>query len=407
VGTFHYIDNYRIALEYAGCIILDMMPRVLGGKRIARILGEDGEPDHVVLDDSIPTASQDVYAEGDVEKKKSLGKVFNLKIGKYDIVVTTGPSFTTKRQEASEFYTNAIQAARDPQLAAVLTYLSLKSNDWAGADEAVDLVKKLPILQGIIPPTDGEGDEPPEIPPEVKQALDQAKQMAGHMKGQLDAATQALAERDKTLQSLEGQVKAKNVEALAKMYEADKKAMSEIEKARAEVTVAHANAVVAAAENPDKGEIAGVVQALGALMTEMQGKIDALAASSTQIAEQLNTFEISARMPSAPPVRSARSATGSHRMRFEVNVDDGNNLDTLHKAREAYNVAHPDAPAADMPSFVQRLMDQAVAGALEPIVPRHAIRGHDQDRRARGRNAELAKDVKTASTQSAAPSASA
>jgi hypothetical protein len=54
-------------------------------------------------------------------------------------------------------------------------------------------------------------------------------------------------------------------------------------------------------------------------------------------------------------------------MRFEVNVDDGSNLTALHKAREAWNAAHPDAVADDMPSFVQRLMDQAVAGALNAL----------------------------------------
>ena len=54
-------------------------------------------------------------------------------------------------------------------------------------------------------------------------------------------------------------------------------------------------------------------------------------------------------------------------MRFEVNVDDGANLDALHKARKAWNVAHPQAQAPDMPSFVQALMDQAVAGVLQAL----------------------------------------
>jgi hypothetical protein len=60
-------------------------------------------------------------------------------------------------------------------------------------------------------------------------------------------------------------------------------------------------------------------------------------------------------------------------VRFEVNVDDGNNLDTLHKARARYNEQNAAAsgfvPAADMPTFVQRLMDQAVAGSIEPFGP--------------------------------------
>jgi len=54
-------------------------------------------------------------------------------------------------------------------------------------------------------------------------------------------------------------------------------------------------------------------------------------------------------------------------MRFEVNVDDGANLVALHKAREAWNGAHPDQQATDMPSFVQCLMDQAVADVLDAL----------------------------------------
>lgn len=95
-------------------------------------------------------------------------------------------------------------------------------------------------------------------------------------------------------------------------------------------------------------------------------------------------------------------------MRFEVNVDDGNNLDTLHKAREAYNAAHPEAAAADMPSFVQHLMDQAVAGSIEPLGPTTLSAAMTRIAELEAENAELAKDVKlSASTQSAAPSASA
>lgn len=52
-------------------------------------------------------------------------------------------------------------------------------------------------------------------------------------------------------------------------------------------------------------------------------------------------------------------------MRFEINVTA--DLDALHKAREAWNVAHPEAQAPDMTSFVQCLMDQATANALNAL----------------------------------------
>lgn len=60
-------------------------------------------------------------------------------------------------------------------------------------------------------------------------------------------------------------------------------------------------------------------------------------------------------------------------MRFEVNVDDGAQLATLHKARAKYNADNAKAegfvPAEDMPTFVQRMMDQAVAGSISGFGP--------------------------------------
>jgi hypothetical protein len=291
VGTFHYVDNLARALRYAGTIMLDMAPKVYTGKRVLRILGEDGEPDHVLIDPTIQGAVQEVKDE---QGLKVIGKAFRLDVGKYDLVVTTGPSFTTKRQEASEFLTNAIQAAKDPAMATVLTYLALKSNDWAGAEEATEMVKKL-LPPGLVPADGEEGQA--EIPPEVKQMIDELKHGMGQMKGQLDTATQALAERDATLKDLQGQLKGRNVEAMAKMYEADKRAMAEIEKARAEVLIARVDAVTAAMQQPQNADLAAVVTKLDQVLGQMQEKIEGLTASAAAIAEELQNFEIAARMP--------------------------------------------------------------------------------------------------------------
>lgn len=90
-------------------------------------------------------------------------------------------------------------------------------------------------------------------------------------------------------------------------------------------------------------------------------------------------------------------------MRFEVNVDDGNNLATLHKAREAYNAANPGTPAADMPSFVQVLMDQAVARAMEPFGPSTLSEALAKIAALEAEKENLAKDVAALTPASVAP----
>lgn len=86
-------------------------------------------------------------------------------------------------------------------------------------------------------------------------------------------------------------------------------------------------------------------------------------------------------------------------MRFEVNVDDGNNLNTLHKARELHNTANPSAAAPDMPTFVQRLMDQAVACAMQPIAPTSLSEALTRIADLEAKNSLLEQDAKAQSQQ--------
>lgn len=93
-------------------------------------------------------------------------------------------------------------------------------------------------------------------------------------------------------------------------------------------------------------------------------------------------------------------------MRFEVNVDDGANLTALHKARDAWNAAHQDAVAADMPSFVQCLMDQAVANALNALPqPSTLSAALAKIAKLEQENADLQKDVEAALPAAPAPQA--
>jgi len=290
VGTFHYVDNLARALRYAGTIILDMIPRVMPGKRIARILGEDGKPDHVVLDSSIGSAYEDVTDEAE----KKIGKVYNIGVGKYDVVVSTGPSFTTKRQEAAADMTALVQAS--PQLMGVIGDLYFRALDMPYAEEFAKRMKVMlaPPVQELIA---GEEEGGAEIPPEVKAALEQAEQQIANVTGQMQAAQQAVAERDKTVMELKGKLDGRNVDAMAKVYEADKKAEAEIYKARAEVEVAKVNAVTAAAAQPENTEMQALIAHLDEVLKAYDAKLEALAQHSAAIAQQLQAFEIAATTP--------------------------------------------------------------------------------------------------------------
>jgi hypothetical protein len=85
-------------------------------------------------------------------------------IGKYDVTVTTGPSFTTRREEAAMQMTEFIRAF--PQAAPVIGDLLASNLDWPGADEIAERLKAInPALQGQ------------NIPPEVQQQIQEGQQM--------------------------------------------------------------------------------------------------------------------------------------------------------------------------------------------------------------------------------------
>lgn len=130
--------------------------------------------------------------------------------------------------------------------------------------------------------------------------IDQLKQSLGHMKGQLDAATQAIQERDQTLHSLEAQVKSKDREAMVKMYSVDKETMAELTRAVADVEIAKANALIAASKQPENEALGGLAPALDQILADLNGKIELLAHSTMAIKGQLDNFEIAARMPQEP-----------------------------------------------------------------------------------------------------------
>jgi hypothetical protein len=146
------------------------------------------------------------------------------------------------------------------------------------------------------------------LPPPVQQALQGRKRRvsrssagsaggdrpdeaprSGTRKGQLDAAKQALQERDQKVRDLEAQIKARARTRCAKMYDADMKALAEVTRARSEVLIAQAKALEIQAQQPDNAQVQAVTQALGHFAGEMDAKIAALTNRPPAIKAQLTT----------------------------------------------------------------------------------------------------------------------
>lgn len=171
VGTFVYVDNLSRAIGYAGRILVDLIPRIFDTQRMVRILGEDGAEELMQVNVTLPD-----------------GSVLNdLTRGKYDVVVQTGPSYSTKRQEAADSILQFVQAV--PQAGGVIGDLLAKNMDWPGAEKIAERLKKL-----LPPGLDEEGAPPPPPPPPNPKLMAEAELRAAQADGQkLDNAGKQLA----------------------------------------------------------------------------------------------------------------------------------------------------------------------------------------------------------------------
>jgi hypothetical protein len=164
VATFHFIDNLSRAIRHTGRILIDLIPKVYSDERVIRVLGEDGSPKSVKVNgqEPAPVIGKDGKPEVDDQGNQMMA-LHDLTAGKYDLTVTTGPSFTTRREEAAMQMTEFVRAF--PAAAPVIGDILAMNLDWPGADEIAERLKKInPALQG-------QG-----IPPEVQQMIQEGQQ---------------------------------------------------------------------------------------------------------------------------------------------------------------------------------------------------------------------------------------
>ena len=136
IGTYHYVDNLARAIRHIGRQLVDLIPKIYDTERIARIIGEDGEPSTVRMN---PMQEEPVKRIVDQEGTL-IEKIYNPGVGKYDVRVITGPGYATKRQEALESMAQLLQG--NPQLWQVAGDLFVKNMDWPGAQDLAKRFKK-------------------------------------------------------------------------------------------------------------------------------------------------------------------------------------------------------------------------------------------------------------------------
>lgn len=196
VATFHFPDNVRRSYGHMGEIAIEMFPEIYDTPRIVQTLNDE----------------QDVQMVGinGAPIQEGQKQAYDLTKGKYRVRVTTGASYTTKRQEEAAFMSQVFQ--KDPALMQVGGDILFNSLDTPGAQALAARLKKMlpPQLQ----------DDQQQQDPQVAQLHQQMQEM----QGVIQQGAQALQEMQKQLDNKEQEYTLKRGELLLKDKELDIKA---------------------------------------------------------------------------------------------------------------------------------------------------------------------------------------
>lgn len=133
LAHFQYYDNQTLAIAWTGEILLELIPYYYDTERMQRIIGEDGVPQVVKINEQVQETPEG--ASEAVMRVKN-----DMTVGLYAVVMDTGPGYATKREEAAE---NMVETLNTPLGEVVVQQgadIVLRNMDWHGADELADRV---------------------------------------------------------------------------------------------------------------------------------------------------------------------------------------------------------------------------------------------------------------------------
>lgn len=155
VATFHFPDNVRRSITQVGRILASAIPIIYDTSRIVQTMSNENEPRMVGINGA-------AMQEGQKQRH-------DLTRGKYRVRVTTGSSYTTKRQEAAELFGDVIK--QNPEMLNVIGDLWAKNLDVAGAQAMAERFRKM------IPPQLLDDSDQQQIPPQLLQKMQQMEQI--------------------------------------------------------------------------------------------------------------------------------------------------------------------------------------------------------------------------------------
>jgi hypothetical protein len=154
---------------------------------VQRIIKPDGETKHVIVHNQQPDQAEALLSQ-------SVQRIYDLGLGGYDVTVSVGPSYQTKRQEAVASQMALVQAY--PESFQTIGDLLVANMDWPGAKAMSTRLKK------TLPP---QLQDPPDGTDPAQMVIQLQGQMAGLMQ-QHEQLTNTVNEQNQIIQQKQVEV---------------------------------------------------------------------------------------------------------------------------------------------------------------------------------------------------------
>lgn len=158
-GAYHFVDHYEHALRRTGEILVDLIPHYYDTERAVHVRGKDDKPIEVRINGTAPAPNdfggEPLQLSPDDE---------------FDISLSTGPSYSSEREKASEFADQLVTARPEVFTLIGPDIIRLKNLGPIGDKIAEYLeVMQPPAIQQL-----RQGQQP--LPPQAQQAMAQLQQ---------------------------------------------------------------------------------------------------------------------------------------------------------------------------------------------------------------------------------------
>lgn len=163
IGSIKWFKPIQVALQYAGKVVVNAIPKAYDSTRQIRILQEDG------------TSTLEPINQPIVDQQT--GQVIelnNLATGEYDVLVDYGPAFATKQQEAAAAYMD--MASVDPLIQDLGRDIWLKNQSAPGMDQLGERVREQMLNDGKIPESQWTEEEKARVAEAQAQAAQEPQQ---------------------------------------------------------------------------------------------------------------------------------------------------------------------------------------------------------------------------------------